>query len=241
MSATTASGPRVQARLAHPLFLGVLGEAEAAARGCRLVSASHGVEGTPQSVALTLLVDGAGTVRDARWQSTAADEQRAAYDVMAELTIGRTADQLTAISPRVVDAKLREPGGGAVLDLSHDPDQAFYVLVKAAERCRPAAAPASGGTTAQSLPWTEIGLFEKVRRIEAVLDQHVRPALANDGGGIDLVDLDGEELSVQYQGACGSCSSSIGGTLQFIQDSLNNHLSTTLTIKVTGIEESMFV
>lgn len=240
MSTTTASGPRVQTRVAHPLFAGLLTEAEATARGCRLVNVSHGVEGTPQSVTLTLLVDAAGTVRDARWQSTAEDAMRAAYDVMTELTIGRTADQFTAISPRVVDAKLREPGAGAVLDLSRDPDQPFYVLLKAAERCRPSVAPVATGTTAQSLPWIEVGLFEKVRRIESALDQHVRPALANDGGGIDLVDLNGDELSVQYQGACGSCSSSIGGTLQFIQDSLNNHLGTALTIKVTGIEESMF-
>lgn len=240
MSATTASAPRLQARMAHPLFAGALTEAEATARGCRLVTASHGVEGTPQSITLTLLVDGAGTVRDARWQSTTTDAHRAAYDIMAELTIGRSAEQFTAISPRVVDAKLREPGGGAVLDLGQDPDQPFYVLVKAAERCRPAMAPVATGTTAQSLPWNEVGLFERVRRIEAVLDQHVRPALANDGGGIDLVDLNADELSVQYQGACGSCSSSIGGTLQFVQDSLNNHLGTNLSLKVTGIEESMF-
>jgi Fe-S cluster biogenesis protein NfuA len=89
------------------------------------------------------------------------------------------------------------------------------------------------------LPWGDVGLFEKVRRIEAVLDAQVRPALASDGGGIDLVDLKGDELYVQYHGACGSCSSSVGGTLNFIQDSLNNHLGTQLAIKVSGVDESI--
>jgi len=89
-------------------------------------------------------------------------------------------------------------------------------------------------------PRRRIGLFEKVRRIEGILDQHIRPALASDGGGLDLVDLKGDELMVQYHGACGSCSSSIGGTLQFIQDSLNNHLGTTLQVKVAGVESPEF-
>jgi Fe-S cluster biogenesis protein NfuA len=92
---------------------------------------------------------------------------------------------------------------------------------------------------AVTLPWSEVGLFEKVRRIEAVLDAYVRPALASDGGGIDLIDLTGDELYVQYRGACNSCSSSIGGTLTFIQDSLNSHLATNLTIKVSGAEGSI--
>ena len=64
----------------------------------------------------------------------------------------------------------------------------------------------------------------------------MRPALASDGGGVDLVDLKADDLHVQYQGACGSCSSSVGGTLQFIQDSLNNHLGTRLTVKVASME-----
>ncbi|MBA3684855.1 MAG: NifU family protein, partial [Planctomycetes bacterium] len=133
-----------------------------------------------------------------------------------------------------------DPGAPA-LALGDDRDKPYYVLVKADERlhgAKPGAALATAAPgTARELPWTDIGLFEKVRRIEAVLDEHVRPALASDGGGIDLVDLAGQELSVQYHGACGSCSSSIGGTLQFIQDSLNNWLATELTVKVTGIDE----
>ena len=125
-----------------------------------------------------------------------------------------------------------------------DADYPFYVLRKAHERFLGAKAvadavtPAGAGTSA-TLPWSDVGLFEKVRRIEAVLDTQVRPALASDGGGIDLADLKGDDLYVQYHGACGSCSSSVGGTLNFIQDSLNNHLGTQLAIKVSGADESI--
>ena len=106
------------------------------------------------------------------------------------------------------------------------------MLQKALERFTPAAP-----KPADLKPFADCGLFERVKRIEQVLDAHVRPALASDGGGLDLVDLKHDDLFVQYHGACGSCSSSVGGTLQFIQDSLNNHLAATLAVHVSGMDE----
>lgn len=221
-------------RLAHVRFSGAFDQADAATHGCTLISTTHGAEGSPEHVAMSLLVDGAGVVRDARFQSAAEGERRVGLDVMCELAVGRMLIDAAAITPRMVEARLRALAGAteAVLTLGDDADVAFYVLRKALERAQPAASshPAGG------LPWTEIGLFEKVRRIEAVLDAQVRPALASDGGGLDLVDLRNEELFVQYHGACGSCSSSVGGTLQFVQDSLNNHLGTTLQVRVSSVE-----
>ncbi len=238
---------RALARIAAPRFAGELGATEAAAAGCTLIATEHGAQHAPEHISLTMLVAGDGNVRAVRYRSPAGGAQLAAYDVMAELCQGRSLTEAAAITPRQVDALLRDPDGGPVLELvatgAPDADHPFYVLRKAVERHHgaTAAAPAQSGgpRTSESLPWTEVGLFEKVRRIEGVLDTQVRPALASDGGGIDLVDLKQDDLYVQYHGACGSCSSSIGGTLQFIQDSLNNNLGTALTIKVTGADDGL--
>jgi Fe-S cluster biogenesis protein NfuA len=47
-------------------------------------------------------------------------------------------------------------------------------------------------------------------RIEAVLDQHVRPDLRTDGGDVVVVDFDQDNiLQVRLTGACQGCSSSI--------------------------------
>src|SRR5215470_2178762 len=54
-------------------------------------------------------------------------------------------------------------------------------------------------------------------RINQVLDEKVRPGLAGDGGGIEIVGLDDKKLLIRYQGACGSCPSSIGGTMMAIE------------------------
>lgn len=53
--------------------------------------------------------------------------------------------------------------------------------------------------------------------INELLDQHVRPALENDGGGIEVVSLKPPRLTLRYHGACGSCPSSLSGTLGAIE------------------------
>lgn len=41
--------------------------------------------------------------------------------------------------------------------------------------------------------------------VNKVLDEHIRPRLAMDGGNIDLVDVKGNKVYVKLQGACGCC------------------------------------
>jgi len=54
-------------------------------------------------------------------------------------------------------------------------------------------------------------------RINQVLDEKVRPGLAGDGGGLEIIGLNDKKLLIRYQGACGSCPSSIGGTMMAIE------------------------
>ncbi|MNX79682.1 NifU-like domain protein [compost metagenome] len=62
----------------------------------------------------------------------------------------------------------------------------------------------------------------RLARINEVLDTKVRPALAADGGGLEVIELDGQVLKVHYQGACGSCPSSLTGTLMGIENLLQS-------------------
>ncbi len=54
---------------------------------------------------------------------------------------------------------------------------------------------------------------ERLDKITALLDAKIRPYLKSDGGDLTVVGLEGNVLSVHYQGACGSCPSSLSGTL----------------------------
>jgi len=49
-----------------------------------------------------------------------------------------------------------------------------------------------------------------LERVERVLDERVRPDLREDGGGIELVGIDSDNIvQVRLTGACQGCSSSV--------------------------------
>lgn len=69
-----------------------------------------------------------------------------------------------------------------------------------------------------------------LKQINEILDQRVRPALAGDGGGLEVIGLDGLTLSIRYQGACGSCPSAIRGTLVAIENLLKREVNTNIEV-----------
>ena len=62
----------------------------------------------------------------------------------------------------------------------------------------------------------------EIQKVEEILDRTVRPGLQSDGGNIQVLKLEGKELFVKYEGACGGCPSSTTGTLQAIEEILRN-------------------
>ena len=84
----------------------------------------------------------------------------------------------------------------------------------------PAADEHSADTAAQAMPQMEEmseADRERLDRINAILDEQVRPYLQGDGGDLYVLGLTGNQLTVHYQGACGSCPSSLSGTLAGIE------------------------
>ncbi|MCF8262285.1 MAG: NifU family protein [Melioribacteraceae bacterium] len=71
---------------------------------------------------------------------------------------------------------------------------------------------------------------EMLKQINDILDQRVRPALAGDGGGLQVVDLEGNILKIRYQGACGTCPSSIRGTLVAIENLLKREVNPAIEV-----------
>ena len=59
---------------------------------------------------------------------------------------------------------------------------------------------------------------DRLAKINDILDDQVRPYLQGDGGDLHVIGLEGNKLKVHYQGACGSCPSSISGTLTGIEN-----------------------
>ncbi|MEO8041342.1 MAG: NifU family protein [Acidobacteriota bacterium] len=64
----------------------------------------------------------------------------------------------------------------------------------------------------------------KLREIEAILDERIRPYLAGDGGWLEVVELTDNTLKIRYEGACGSCPSSLTGTLAAIENMIKEEI-----------------
>lgn len=71
---------------------------------------------------------------------------------------------------------------------------------------------------------------ELLKQINTLLDQKVRPALAGDGGGLEVLGLDGYTVMIRYQGACGSCPSAITGTLMAIEGLLKRDINPAINV-----------
>jgi len=71
---------------------------------------------------------------------------------------------------------------------------------------------------------------ELLRQIRNVIEEQVIPALANDGGSLEIISLDGYTLHIKYLGACGSCPSSIRGTLIAIQNLLQREVNPMINV-----------
>ena len=66
------------------------------------------------------------------------------------------------------------------------------------------------------------------------MDEKIRPALAADGGSLEVVDIREAagmvNVYIRYLGACRGCSSSTKGTLQFIENMLRQELADSVRV-----------
>jgi len=72
----------------------------------------------------------------------------------------------------------------------------------------------------------------KIVQINELLDEKIRPYLASDGGWLEILSLEEKTLKIRYQGACGSCPSSLTGTLMAIENMINDEIDPELEVEV---------
>jgi NifU-like protein len=72
--------------------------------------------------------------------------------------------------------------------------------------------------------------IQKMKLVEETLEREIRPALKADGGDIDLIDMDGNQVFVALRGLCTACPSS-GYTLEkYVEAKLREFVSDDLVV-----------
>ena len=69
-----------------------------------------------------------------------------------------------------------------------------------------------------------------LRDIRLVLESGILPALAADGGGLELVGRHEKQVMIRYVGACGSCPASLTGTLVAIEGMLQKEVDPEIVV-----------
>lgn len=64
----------------------------------------------------------------------------------------------------------------------------------------------------------------EILQVEEILDRTVRPGLQADGGDLEVISVEDDEVRITYQGACGGCPSAMMGTLEAIEGILRQEL-----------------
>jgi NifU-like protein len=73
--------------------------------------------------------------------------------------------------------------------------------------------------------------LQKIKKIEEVLEREIRPGLRKDGGDIELIDVDGDFVSVSLRGACKSCAKSQTTIKEYVEKKLRELVLETLIVE----------
>jgi len=301
---------KVAARMDNPVNRGELTEDDARRLGGKLVVADHGAESCGDAVRLYWVVDPAtDVIKAARFKSFGCGTAIASSDMMAELCVGRTVDEVAKITNIDVERALRDEP-----DIPAVPPQKMHCSVMAYDVIKKAVALSKGvdlssletetivcecgrvslgtivdairlndlKTVADITHYTKAGgfcksciapgghekrqhylvdilrdtraqmekeklhermaapdfgsmtLVRKLKAVEAVFDEQLRPMLAADGGDVELVDLKEAagvwEVYIQYRGACLGCPSAGTNTLSAIEAALRQKLGQNIRV-----------
>ena len=111
-------------------------------------------------------------------------------------------------------------GGGC--ETCHPKIEALIALIQEEqEKKAPIAAPSSK---------KKLTNIQKIKLVEETLEREIRPALKADGGDIDLIDIDGNQVFVALRGMCTACPSS-GYTLgKYVEGKLREFVAEDIVV-----------
>jgi NifU-like protein len=88
----------------------------------------------------------------------------------------------------------------------------------------------SAGASHAAAP-ARITNLQKIDKIRETLEKEVNPILKNDGGGVELVDVDGSDVYVRFTGHCAGCAYSKMTQYSVVQDILRKHVLPDINVK----------
>lgn len=120
-----------------------------------------------------------------------------------------------------------KPGG-------HEERKYYLVDILAEVRAEMEKEKLANNTTAIELSFAQMTVVQKLKAIEKVIEENIRPMLMMDGGNLEIVDIRENpphtDLFIRYLGACYGCASASTGTLYAIETLLRQKLDVNIRV-----------
>ncbi|MGN0843715.1 MAG: Fe-S cluster assembly protein NifU [Kiritimatiellia bacterium] len=108
-------------------------------------------------------------------------------------------------------------------------DEIQKILDREAGRSETPAAPQPSGAAGEEKPMTQ---FQKMKKIEEVIEAEVRPMLRRDGGDLEIVDIQGDKVMVAFRGHCAGCIAANFTKNGLVQKKLRDAISKDIVVEV---------
>lgn len=100
-----------------------------------------------------------------------------------------------------------------------------------AEKLKANVAQSNAGT----LAFADMTMVQKVKAIDKIIDENIRPMLVMDGGNMEIIDIKETsdnfiDVYIRYLGACSGCASGFSGTLFAIESVLQENLAENIRV-----------
>ena len=93
---------------------------------------------------------------------------------------------------------------------------------------------AADASESGELTFDKMTLVQRIKAIDSVLDEDIRPMLVMDGGNMEIIDIKENiphyDLYIRYLGSCSGCSSGSTGTLYAIESVLQQKIDENLRV-----------
>lgn len=229
-------------KIENPRHGGFFTEEEAKERGMRLAVGKQGSVIDGNCVHLYLFVDETdGVIADAKFQVFGQSALIGAAEAACEILVRKNYDQARKLTADLIDRQARDK-----TDVPAFPEETFAhlnlvldAIEDAAEQCIGiplaevyTATPIELHGESDGYPgWNLLSKEQKITVIEEVIATEIRPYIELDAGGIQIVNLvEDRDLIIAYEGACTSCPSSTGSTLNAIQGILKSRVDSKLVV-----------
>jgi NifU-like protein len=83
----------------------------------------------------------------------------------------------------------------------------------------------------EALPGKKLTNLQKIKLIEETMEREIRPSLKQDGGDIDLVDIEGNKVYVGFRGTCSFCPSSEFTLKGYVQEKLREFVTPEIEVE----------